>query len=627
MCGLLGYSLNYKSSLREKDLIIKAIEDIAYRGPDNTGTWFDKEGSIGLAHKRLSIQDVSAAANQPMSDSIGNYIIIFNGEIYNYKILRESLISKGHAFITNSDTEVLIYGYLEWGDKLFPMINGMFSLAIIDLQNQEIILARDRSGEKPLYYSLQSKSLYFCSEIKPLLHFPEIKKSINMPSLNYLFAYGYCPNDDSIYSNIKKVEAGTLLKFNLTTREIVKNTFFNLKEEIITTKHKNQQLDEKELVTKLEGLLENSIDLELNADVPVGLLLSGGLDSSIIVALGSRLRSKLDTFTVKFNGYSEFDESSHASLISKKFNTNHHLIDASEISPEIIETLVEYYDEPIFDSSIIPTFLVSKAISSNCKVALGGDGGDELFGGYPHYNKLLKYKNYFSPIPLAIRGFLSKNIQSFLPTGYKGKKSLEFFGSDFKNSYPDISEFFSFNERKAILNSSNILISDTESIRNKEIAPLEDFIKRATLFDYENYLKNDLLVKVDRASMANSLEIRCPFLDKEIINFSFFEVPSKLKVQSNRRKILLKMLAKKILPKEFDYERKQGFSIPLKIFLKEKKWYDFFNEKINSSNPDIFNKSEALDLLNSKSRLDQNAERLFALVFFMCWVERYTPSF
>ncbi len=302
-------------------------------------------------------------------------------------------------------------------------------------------------------------------------------------------------------------------------------------------------------------------------------------------------------------------------------------MEASSINPAIIDELTYFFDEPMFDSSMIPTYLLSKTISSSCKVALTGDGGDELFGGYPHYNKLLRLRKISNYIPIIIRKGVSSVCNNLLPIGFRGKKTIELLSSDFVNSYPNIAEFFSNSDRKELFNNSKFKTQKIDTLIESNVPVIEDYISRATFSDFQNYLSEDLLVKVDRASMANSLEIRSPFLDREIIEFSFLNLPSSLKVEKNERKIILKKLAEKILPPTFQKDRKQGFSLPLGNLLLEEDWYDYFHQKIIDSDQDIFNHKAILKLLNSKYRIDQNAERLFAIVLFMCWVKRFNPSF
>jgi len=627
MCGFVGYVVEGPKLVKNSTMLTDAIETIHHRGPDNTGVWISEDGHAALAHKRLSILDLSERSNQPFQDALNHLVTVFNGEIYNYLALRDDLILLGHSFSTNSDTEVISKGFAEWGSDIFCKLEGMFAIAIIDNKNNKIFLARDRAGEKPLFYSIKSKTFSFASEIKPLLKLNFVNNDIDYESLHHLFNRGYSPASRSIYSEIAKLDAASYLEFNPTTGKCKIDKFWSIENQLHQANKSPHRSDEF-LVSKLESLLEDAIDKQLNADVPVGMLLSGGLDSSLLVGLAARNHSNLNTFNVAFKEHPSFDESSHAKLIANFFNCNHHEIEASSIHPSMFARLSEFYDEPMFDSSMLPTFLLSEAVSKYCKVAIGGDGGDELFGGYPHYSKLLRIRNQSLPVPYFIRSVLSKSLQHLMPTGFKGKKTLEFFGSDLDQGYPNIAEFYSTAEIGSIFNTKNIPLSHPNKLTaSNNSLYIKDFIARATFHDFTNYLKEDILVKVDRASMAHSLEIRSPFLDKHIIEFAFLEVPSSNKVTTTHRKILLKKLAAKVLPKTFDYERKQGFSIPINSFLNNAIWHEYFYQKISDADPEIFNKKFIFNLLKSSGRYRNNGEKIAALVFFMCWVERYQPNF
>jgi asparagine synthase (glutamine-hydrolysing) len=625
MCGFVGYRLNQANQNFDRSLIIPAIETIHYRGPDHTGIWNSPCNKITLAHKRLSILDLSDKGNQPLLNQENDIAVVLNGEIYNYINLKKELLLLGAKFTSTSDTEVINAGYAEWGSELFSKLEGMFSLAIIDNKNSKIYLARDRVGEKPLFFCEKDRSIFFASEIKPLIALEILDKQVDFQSLNSLFSRGYCPSSQSIFSEISKLDAAHYLEFDCKTEKYKIEKYWDLEKKISRSQAPYQ--NDEVLINKLEALLEASVDKQLNADVPVGMLLSGGVDSSLLVALGSRNNSNLSTFNVAFNNHAKFNESDHARLISDSFNCNHHEIEGSTIDPMMFDRLVEYYDDPIFDTSMIPTFLLSHAVSKHCKVAIGGDGGDELFGGYPHYDKLLRIKRNASYLPLSFRSNLSSAFQYFMPIGFKGKKTLEFYGTDLEKNYPNFAEFYSADEMTHIFNTKKILNDSQINQERFSNVISRDFIKHATLHDFSNYLKNDLLVKVDRASMANSLEIRSPFLDKSLIEFAFLEVPSSSKVTLHKRKLLLKKLAAKILPKDFNYERKQGFSIPLNTFLTQPIWSDYFYQKVADSDPSVFNHKYIFKLLKSFGRYRNNGERVAALIFFICWVEKYKPKF
>ena len=497
----------------------------------------------------------------------------------------------------------------------------------LDAITRKIVLARDNSGQKPLFYSYNEEdhSLIFTSELKGLFNFKSFSKNISRMGLNHLFSLGFCEDSLCIYKNVKKLSAGSYLSLNLKENELTVRKFWSL-EDLINNRAEHK-LSEKKLIEKLENILLESIELQFRSDVPVGMLLSGGVDSSLIVALASQVKDNLDSYTVRFSGHKRFDESSHARLIADNFKTNHFELEASKVEPNIIEELIKFYDEPIFDTSIIPTYMLSKMISKYCKVAIGGDGGDELFGGYPHYDKLLRIQKNSRFVPYLIRNIASTFFNSILPIGIKGVKTLEFYGTNLFHMYPNTAEFFSTEEQQKLFNKDFVKFLNSIELNKLKPKIFNNLIDTATFQDFNNYLREDILVKVDRASMANSLEIRSPFLDHKLIEFAFQEIPPELKANHQNRKILLKKLAKRHLPRDFDYDRKQGFSLPLKDLMITERWIEYIHSKIQSSDPSIFNHAYAFNLLKRQKNYFNNAERLAGLLFFMIWFEEFTPSY
>ena len=342
--------------------------------------------------------------------------------------------------------------------------------------------------------------------------------------------------------------------------------------------------------------------------------------------MAARSSSKIKTFTIRFPGYSQYDETKHARLIANYFNTEHIELIASEATVDLLPLLAKQFDEPIIDSSMVPTYLVSKLIKNHCTVALGGDGGDELFGGYGHHSRLLNLQEKIGFVPKGIRSNVAKIAENYLPVGFKGRNWLQGLDIDLQNSLPLIASYFDRSIRNKIILNRHLPLS-AESIRQCRIPITKDILQRATRMDFENYLPEDILVKVDRASMINSLEVRAPFLDYRLIEFAYSKVPSRLKATKLDKKILLKNLAKQILPKEFDYSRKQGFSIPLSSWLNGGPWLKYFEEVLLSSNDPIFDKKEVLKLINGQKAGRSNSERLFALVLFELWRKEYEISF
>jgi asparagine synthase (glutamine-hydrolysing) len=619
MCAIIGIASSQNQAFDRSWLNI-GRDTMIHRGPDDYGEWWSKDEMVGLGHRRLSIIDITSGGHQPMLDTFENLSIVFNGEIYNYIELKEHLVKKGYEFRSSSDTEVLLNAYLEWDVNILKYLNGMFSFCIYDIRKKRIFIARDRAGEKPLFYYLKNGVLKFSSELKAILKDKNLEKKLDIDSLDCFLSMGFVPGIRSIIDSVNKLPPAHYLEFNLENGNIEITKYWNLPEFI------NTDIDEQDLLKELDFLLEDSVNKQMVADVKVGVLLSGGVDSSIITAMAARSTSKIKTFTIRFPGYSQYDETKHARLIANYFDTEHIELIASEATVDLLPLLAKQFDEPIIDSSMVPTYLVSKLIKNHCTVALGGDGGDELFGGYGHHSRLLNLQEKIGLVPKVIRSNAAKIAESFLPVGFKGRNWLQGLDVDLQNSLPLIASYFDRTIRNKIISNRNMPLS-AESIRQGRIPITKDILQRATRMDFENYLPEDILVKVDRASMINSLEVRAPFLDYRLIEFAYSKVPSRLKATKLDKKILLKNLAKQILPKEFDYSRKQGFSIPLSSWLNGGPWLKYFEEVLLSSSDSLFDKKEVLKLINGQKNGRSNSERLFALVLFELWRKEYKISF
>mgnify|MGYP001290159522 CR=1 FL=1 len=615
MCGIAGIA----PAKNDYDRLWpeRSSETIRHRGPDASGEWWSADNKVGLAHKRLSIIDLSEKADQPMSYKLGNCTIIFNGEIYNFKFLRNLLEEKGYKFETKSDTEVLLKSYHYWGSKCLDKLEGMYAFAIYDENENKLFLARDRVGEKPLYYSHINNKLIFCSELKGLLAHRDINRIINMDALNCYLSMGFVPGDLSIISKINKLPAGSFMEYKIKENTLRVKQYWDLPNDFSKSKK-----NEEELLEKLENLLTNSVKKQLIADVPVGILLSGGIDSSLVTALASKENSHVKTFNVRFSDHSKFDESKHARLISSYYGTDHTEINANEISPDLLSKLAYQYDEPIADSSMIPTFIVCQAVKEHCSVALGGDGGDELFGGYPHYSRMLWLMNNTHWIPKNIKNLISSTSGNLLSAGFKGRNWLISMNTNFEEDVPFISNLYDISTREKLLGKKSNSFVNAEEIRKKFIYKTNSLLDRATRLDFKLFLTEDLLVKIDRASMLNSLELRSPFLDRNLIEFAFNDVSSELKSNQKEKKILLKKLARKLLPEKFNINRKQGFSVPIGEWIKSGPWLKYF-ETVLLDNETIFNKKVVENLINHQKKGYNNTERLFALVMFENWRRVY----
>jgi len=620
MCAIIGVASRSPSNAHS--WLTTGRDAMTHRGPDDAGEWWSSDGRVGLGHRRLSIIDLSPAGHQPMQDTTAKFTIVFNGEIYNYNDLKRELAAKGHDFRTHSDTEVILAAYSEWGTDCLTRLNGMFAFALYDLNRKKIFLARDRAGEKPLFYSLIGDELRFSSELKGLLVDPDAEKRIDPTALDLYLSMGYVPGEYCIVKGVNKLSAAHAMLFDLESGSKTLWRYWDLPEP--PSLSASAGLSEAEQLSELDSLLEDAVKKQIEADVPVGVLLSGGVDSSLITAMAARTSNKVKTFTIGFPEFIKYDETLHARLISEYFGTEHIELNASSIEPELLKTLARQYDEPIVDSSMLPTYLVSKLVREHCTVALGGDGGDELFGGYSHYNRLLWTKERFERVPQFLRNTISNTASSFLPLGYKGRYFLQSLGSDLNNSLPLFSSFFDKATRRQLMNTAtdNCWQVVAEEIRESRIAEVDDLLQRATRMEFENYMVEDVLVKIDRASMLNSLELRAPLLDYRIIEFAFGRVPSSLKTTSSGRKIILKKLAAKLLPAEFDQKRKQGFSIPLADWLKSGSWRDFFQE-ILFDDLCMFDKRTIVELFRGQDKGRNNQDRLFSLVMLELWRREY----
>jgi len=549
MCGILGF--NWKN----EELANKLADSIKHRGPDQGGFYFDEK--ISLGHRRLAILDLSEKGKQPMTTSDGNFIIVFNGEIYNYKEIKDSLLKKGYKFKSTSDTEVLLYGYKEWGKDILGRLNGQFAFAVYNKEKQEIFLARDRTGINPLYYYFKDGKFIFGSELKVILE-SGIKKDIDKFSLNYYLMYGYTPRERSIIKGAFKLLPASYLVFSLKENKIVeRNKYWDFELE-------NKIKDEDEAKKLILKQLEKSVKARMMGDVPIGAFLSGGVDSSAVVAMMSKFTDSLNTFSVKFD-YADFDESKYARIISDKFKTNHHEIEFSARDvKELIPELIHRYDEPFADPSMIPMFLVSKIAREKVVVALSGDGADELFGGYSSYlvYKIINLQRYCPKFLFKLGYFIVKKLNS--PKLLKLKKFLGIGLLDNSLKYGEFRSFLYRDEFKMVSDDN------PEDYYREYVGAFGvdgDYLQQATNIDIRNYMTDNCLVKVDRASLGNSLESRPPMLDSNMVKLAV-KISSDLKIKGKETKYVLKKALEGVLPNEVLYRAKKGFGVPLKYYLK-----------------------------------------------------------
>jgi asparagine synthase (glutamine-hydrolysing) len=616
MCGLVGTATTTPQS--DRGWLATSRDTLMHRGPDDAGEWWSACGRVGLAHRRLSILDLSPFGRQPMRRPDAGLSIVFNGEIYNFADLRSELERLGHSFRTLSDTEVLLAAYAQWGTACLTRLNGMFAFALFDAPRQRLFLARDRAGEKPLFYNLSGSSLHFASELKALLAHPALHRRIDAEALDCYLATGFVPGDRCILQGYRKLAPAHAMTFDLASGDARVWRYWQLPE----LEPGAANATEVELLHELEELLEDAVGRQLVADVPVGILLSGGLDSSLVTAMAVRRSSHVRTFSIGFPGHGQLDETPHARLIARHFGTEHTELMVEPTSAELLPLLARQFDEPMVDSSMFPTCLVSRLVSQYCTVALGGDGGDELFAGYGHYSRLLGMQRRLGVVPRPLRQLVARGAQRWIPPGMKGRNFLQSLDVDFGRGLPQFASYFDAATRRRLMRRHATHLLVAERIHGARVPRQTDLLQRATRMDFENYLADDILVKVDRASMLNSLEVRAPLLDVRVIEFAFGKVPSRLKATQSEKKILLQQLAARLLPPEFDRKRKQGFSIPLANWLKAGPFRDLFWDTL-TCNDVLFDSSTVRGLLKGQDRGFSNGERLFALVQFELWRKCY----
>jgi asparagine synthase (glutamine-hydrolysing) len=551
MCGIFGVT-NFDNNI---ELARKALNTLQHRGPDQWNEFVHDD--IYLGHQRLSILDTSDAGIQPMISEDLNFILTCNGEIYNFIELKSQLETK-YNFKSSSDSEILLYGYIEWGiDLLLEKIDGMYSFVIYDKVQHTIILARDRYGIKPLYYSDLNNQFVWASELKAIQNFYESDNLlvIDYTSIYDFLTYHYIPTPKSLYINVYKLEPAHYLTIDLRSNTSKKTKYWNLN--IIECDD-----DLATASSKIIDLLKDSIKEQMVADVPIGFFLSGGLDSSLVVALASEFNKSINTFSIGFPNTSH-DESKYANIVAKKFETKHtqQLLAESDIS-DITSKILNWYDEPFGDTSCYPTFLVSKLARSETTVVLTGDGGDEVFGGYKWYKDFEKIKNISQYIPVVTKNifnlFLSKSV---FFANYFSRFELYFILDDLE-LYSRLMGGMSSKEK---LQYRNILKVDANYddywYFRKFYKPELDIYTRLQYLDFHTYLPDDIFTKVDRTSMAVSLECRIPIINKKIVEYCFSLNP-KIRIYNGELKGFLKQALKGILPIEILSRDKKGFSIP-----------------------------------------------------------------
>ena len=628
MCGICGFiNSDRRQPAREADLR-RMCDSIVHRGPDEDGYFVFENVALGM--RRLSIIDLSTG-KQPISNEDKSIWIVFNGEIYNFPQLRQELEAKGHKFRTRTDTETIVHAYEEWGIECPNRLNGMFAFAIWDDNKKQLFIARDRVGIKPLYYYADNKRLVFGSELKAILQLPEVPRQIDKRALDLFLTYEYVPAPHSILEGIRKLPAGHILLARDGRVEV--QQYWDL--------HFSENGKEPEQTrTDLLELLQDAVKMRLISDVPLGAFLSGGIDSSAIVALMSRVMDQpVKTFSIGFEDQS-YNELNYARAIAKHFQTEHHELIIKPDALELTDKLVHHLDEPFGDFSIYPTYLVSKMAREHVKVVLSGDGGDELFGGYDTYIAEVADRTYRRFVPAILRNYMIAPMAAMLPPTQQKKGLINRTKRFVEGSaLPDDLQHtrwmtFLVEKEKARIYSEGLYESTAGTAtfdfmrRHFKKARTADALNQQLYVDIKTYLCDDILVKVDRMSMAVSLEARVPFLDHRVVEYSG-RIPGDLKLRGTKTKYILKEALQELLPYEILHRGKEGFSIPIKNWLKKELkplMLDVLSEE-TLRRDQYFDARYVHKLIDEHCKNKENhSHRLWALMVFHIWKQNYLKA-
>jgi len=638
VCGIVGYVSNKKESY-----INEMVKEIKHRGPDDSGVYVDSLNSnthIHLAHARLSIQDLSKLGHQPFISDCENYVIVYNGEVYNFKEIQKELKSLGYKFRSNSDTEVILYAYKEFGMKCVDKFIGMFAFTIYDIKKEKLFLIRDRAGVKPLYYYVGEESFLFASEIKALSIHPEFQKTINREIISYYFQFGYIPAPHTIYKNCYKLKPGHYMVYDLNTKQYSTYNYWN-----VTEFYNKEQIQksEKEIIDELETLLIDAFKLRMVSDVPVGVFLSGGYDSSTVTALLQKnTKEKINTFTIGFNE-KEFNEADDAKRVADYLGTHHteYYCTPNDML-ELLDELSYYWDEPFADDSALPTMIVSNLARKDVTVALSADGGDEVFFGYSKYfaiekiERLKKSKIKSMILKILVNSLNESSVlflNSLLPKSKRQSNIVEKF-KKFKSmiNFDNLEDIFiSASSQVDATYLDKVLIDgafkDFDKVSFGEFKNIKhlDNINQMMLIDYKTFMVDDVLCKVDRATMSISLEGREPLLDHRIVEY-MARVPSALKYKNNNGKYLLREVLSRYIPKDMTDKQKAGFTVPLKDWLldelKDRAIYSLDSKLLREDN--IIKESYLNDIKNDllKGKVDKPIF-IWMIIIYVMWKEKW----
>ena len=644
MCGITGVLYRQPAmGVEQLSALVKDMSDsLVHRGPDDCGVWVDAQVGVAFGHRRLSIVDLSPTGHQPMTSINGRFVISFNGEIYNFKEIRAVLEKNGVSFKGHSDTEVLIESIAHHGlDQTLKNVNGMFAFSLWDKEERSLTLVRDRIGKKPLYYGCCNNVFLFGSELKAIKKHPDFDDEVDRGALGQFIQYSWLNGPSSIYSNIKKLPAGTFLKINQKnfSQENSPISYWSA-QTIAETGVTNPYIGSYEdAIDQLERLLKDSVSHRMIADVELGALLSGGIDSSLVVSImQASSNRKVKTFSIGFHEASH-NEAEHAKKIANHLGTDHtELYVTPQECMDVIPKLPQMYDEPFGDVSQIPTYLVSQLAREKVKVVLSGDGGDELFAGYTRYFRCMDHWRKHERVPLSLRPAIGSGME-FMAKGLWGllsntttnaeMKGWRRFGAKLEKRARHIdakSSLELFVRMMARCKNIGELVVDYQQphsfLSNQQVWPnFKEPILNMMLADMVCYLPDDILVKVDRASMAASLEARCPLLDKNVIEFAW-QLPFAMKVNQAGGKRILKSLLAKYLPTELTERKKMGFGVPIGKWLRGplKEWADDLLNPVRITEQSYLNAKEVQRLWKQhQSGWRNHDDILWSILMFQAW--------
>lgn len=582
-------------------------DTLRHRGPDDRGIYLD--ANISLGHTRLSILDLSPKGHQPMESE--NLVIVYNGEIYNFKELKKQLESKGYRFNSGTDTEVLLYSYHCWGPACAEKFDGMWAFCIYDKTKNILFLSRDRFGIKPLYYYFDGSKFIFASELKAITSH-NVNLKIDTQAVNFFFYQKYIGDNLTIFENCFKLRPSENLFFDLSQKKIRIEKYYHLEEDIA----RHQTIPLAQRLESLKSTLTEAVEERLVADVPVGSFLSGGIDSSLISAIISQRHKAFDTFSIGFKDES-YDELKYSILVSEYIHTQHHY-EYMEVDENVLKFILDNMDEPFGDSSLLPTYLLSKITRQKVTVALSGDAGDEVFGGYDTY-KAYKYAQYFPSALLKLARYCADLIgpsDKKVTFAFKAKRFLRDFGAEVNRRHLDWMATFNDPQRQKLLNQHFV---PAESLIRCDYG--KDLLS-IQINDIHNYLAEDILKKVDTASMLNSLEARVPFLDHQLLPL-VLSLPEKYKVNLFETKRILKKIASKYLPKKIIYRPKRGFTVPISKWIRQSELIRDFLTGTDFYKHNFLNYDYIQTLFNSHINKSQdNARELWLVFVFNYWMSK-----